>query len=82
MKDVGLQLTLCFFISLLFRAALAAYGSYQAWGQIRAVAASLCHSHSNALSEPHLQPMLQLEALLDSLPTERGQGWNPQPHGS
>ena len=33
---------------LLFRAALTAYGGSQARGQIRAVAAGLCHSHSNA----------------------------------
>ena len=36
-----------------------AYGSYQARGQIRAAAAGLCHSHSNAISE------LQLVAMLD-----------------
>ena len=31
-------------------------------------------------SEPHLWPMLQLAARLDPSPTERGQGWNPNPH--
>ena len=36
---------LCFFA--FFRAALEAYGGSQARGQIRAVAASLHHSHSN-----------------------------------
>ena len=30
-----------------------AYGGSQARGQIRAVAAGLCHSHSNTRSEPH-----------------------------
>ena len=38
----------------LFRAAPTAYGDSQASGPIRAAAASLPHSHSNAGSEPHL----------------------------
>ena len=38
----------------LFRAALMAYGGSQAKGRIRASAATLCHSHSNKGSEPHL----------------------------
>ena len=38
----------------LFRAAPMAYGSSQARGQIRAVAAGLRHSHSNTGSEPQL----------------------------
>ena len=42
-----------FFISL-FRAAPAAYGGSQARGWIRAIAASLHHSHWNIRSEPHL----------------------------
>ena len=37
-------------------AAPAAYGGSQARGLIRAVAASLHHSYSNAGSEPRLQP--------------------------
>ena len=44
-------------------AAPKAYGSSQARGQIRAVVASLCNSHSNAGSEPHLQPTPQLVAM-------------------
>ena len=59
---------------LLFRAAPAAYGSSQARGQIRDVAAGLCHSHSNAGSKLHLQPIPWL--------TDQGQGSNPCPHGS
>ena len=39
---------------LLFRTALVAHGSSQASSQIRARAASLCHSHSNSGSKPHL----------------------------
>ena len=34
-------------------------------GQIRPVAASLCHSHSNSRSEPFLQSTPQLTAVLD-----------------
>ena len=41
---------ICFFFFLLFSAAPSAYGSCQARGQIRAAAASLHHSHSNARS--------------------------------
>ena len=59
-----------------------AYGGSQARGPIGAVAASLCQSHSNAGSEPHLQPTPQLMATPDREPTEQGQGPNPQPHGS
>ena len=36
------------------------YGDSQARGLIRAVAASLHHNHSNARSEPRLQPTPQL----------------------
>ena len=52
-----------YFIYLLiyFRAAPSAYGSSQARGQIRAVAAG----HSNIGSEPHLQPAPQLTATPD-----------------
>ena len=42
-----------FYFSL-FRAAPKAHGGSQAEGQIGAAAASRCHSHSNARSEPHL----------------------------
>ena len=46
-------------------AAPAAYGVSQARGLIGAVAASLRQSHSNAGSEPHLQPTPQLTATPD-----------------
>ena len=66
-----------------FRAAPMAYGGSQARGLIRAVAASLHHSHSNARFKPHLQPTPQLMAMPDSYPTEQqDQGSNLQPHGS
>ena len=47
------------FSSLLFRATCAPHGSSQARGRIGAAVADLHHSHSNATSELHLQPMPQ-----------------------
>ena len=67
---------------LLFRAASTAYGGSQASGQIRATAAGLRHSHSNAGSESHLRAAPQLTAMPDPAPTERGQESNLQLHGS
>ena len=46
---------------LLFRAATMAYGSSQARGLIRAVAAGLYHSHSNAGSDPTPQLTTKLD---------------------
>ena len=46
-------------------AAPAAYGSSQAGGLIGAEAAGLYQGHSNAGSEPRLQPTPQLTATLD-----------------
>ena len=54
-----------FFFFFFLRAALVAYGGFQARSQIGAAAASLSHSHSNTGSELHLQPMLQLLATPD-----------------
>ena len=62
------------FFFFFFRVAPMAYGNSQATGQIRAVAAGLCPSHSNEGSEWHLQPTSQLVAIPDPWPTERGQG--------
>ena len=55
------------FTFLSFRATSAAYGDSQARGQTGAAAAGLHHSqsHSNAGSEPCLQPMQQLTATQD-----------------
>ena len=61
-KVVRDQVLFCFGF-LLFRAIPAAYGSFQARGQIGAAAASLGHSHSNAGSE--LQSTPQLTAMSD-----------------
>ena len=49
----------------IYRAALTAYGGSQARDPIGATAARLCHSHSNARSEPRLRPTPQLTARLD-----------------
>ena len=60
----------------LFRAALMAYGSSQARNQIEATTAGLHHSHNTGS-----EPTPQLTATQGPQPTERGQGWNPHPHG-
>ena len=52
-----------FFFFVFSRATPMAYGGSQARGPIGAVAASLHHSHSNAGSEPHLQPTPQVTQL-------------------
>ena len=57
------------FIFLLFSATPAAYGGSQASGWIRATAAGLCHSHSNAGSELCLQSTPQVTATPDPQPT-------------
>ena len=53
-----LQFPIFLFYFCIFRATPRAYGGSQARGWIDAVAAGLCHSHSNARSEPHLRPTL------------------------
>ena len=60
----------CFLVLVLvfaffFRAVPAAYGSSLARGRIRAIAAGVHHSHSNAGSEPHLVCTPQLMETLD-----------------
>ena len=55
--------------------------SSQARGQIRAVAGGIQHSHSNARSKEHLQPVPQLTAKPDPYPTEQCQGLNLNPRG-
>ena len=49
------------FIYCIFRATPAACGVSQASGQIRTIAASLCHSHRDARSKLHLRPTPQLQ---------------------
>ena len=56
---------LFFFVFSLFRAIPTAYGGSQARSLIGAVAAGLYHSHSQARSEPRLQPTPQLTATPD-----------------
>ena len=55
----------CFYHFFFFRAAPTVYGGSQTRGLIRAVAASLYHSHSNVISELCLQPTPQLTPLSD-----------------
>ena len=62
------------FFFCLFRTAPVAYAGSQARGLIGCIAAGLRQSHSNARSEPHLQPTPQLTVTPDPSPTERGQG--------
>ena len=63
-------LFVCF---LLFKAAPVAYGGSQDRGRIGAIAAGLCHSHSNEGLEPCLQPIPQLTAVPDPQPTDTSQ---------
>ena len=58
----------------LFRAVLAAHGYSWARGIIGVVAASLHQNHSNARSEPHLQPTPQLMATLVLSPLSEARG--------
>ena len=62
---IHVTLCKCFFVFCLFRAAPSAYGGSQARGGMGAVATGLHHSHSNAGSEPYLQPTPQLTAAPD-----------------
>ena len=55
-----------FFFAIFFRATLVAYRNSQARGRIKAAAAGLHNSHSNAGSEPWLQPTPQLKATPDA----------------
>ena len=54
-----------FFLFVFFRTTPAVYGGSQARGLIGATATGLCHSHSNAGSEPHLQATPQFMAMPD-----------------
>ena len=54
-----------FYLLSVFRAIPATYGGSQARGPIGATVACLCQSHSNAGSQPRLQPTPQLMATLD-----------------
>ena len=77
---IGIFFFFCLFA--ISRAAPTAYGGSQARGPIGAAATGLHQSHSNAGSEPHLQPTPQLTATPSPQPAEQGQGSNPQPRGS
>ena len=60
-----LLLLLLFLLFAFSRAAPMAHGNSQARGPTGAVAAGLRQSHSNAGSEPHLQPTSQLMEIPD-----------------
>ena len=70
------------YLFCLFRARPVPHRSSQARGPIWATAAGLYHSHSNARSEPCLQPASQLMATPYPQPTEWCQESNLQSHGS
>ena len=55
------------FIFLLFRAVPAAYGRSQVRSRIGGAAAGLCHSHSNAGSEPRLWTYTTAHSNIGSL---------------
>ena len=57
---------------LMYSCFLRLFSAAQARDQIRAAAASLCHSHSNVGSMPHLQPPPQLTATPEPQPDEQG----------
>ena len=61
----GFSVRLFFFFFCLFRVAPPVYGSSQDRVRIRAIAASLCHSHSHTRSEARLPPTPQLAAMPD-----------------
>ena len=61
---IFIYLFIYLFIYCLFRATPVAHGGSQAMGRIRAAAASLRRSHSNARSKQSLQPTPQLMATL------------------
>ena len=71
-----------FFLSFVFFLGPTAYGGSQAKGLIGTFATGLHQSHSNARSEPHLQPTSQVMAMPDPQPTELGQESNLQPYDS
>ena len=62
-SSLGPLLFICLFV-FLFMATPAAYGSSQARDPIGAATPGLCQSHGNSGSELHLQPKLQLMAML------------------
>jgi len=74
----SLSLFIYLFVFCPFRAVPAAYGGSQARGWIRATAAALRQSHSNARSEPHLWPTPQLMAhwILNPLSKARDRNFN------
>ena len=75
-------LCVCVCLFVISWAAPSTYGGSQARCRVGAVATGLRQNHSNAGSEPCLQPTPQLTATPGPQPTEQGQGPNRQPLGS
>ena len=69
------QLQLDSFFLFLFRDVPEAYGGFQGRVWIRAAAANLRHSHSNAGSELHLWPTLQRAQCWILNPVNKGRDW-------
>ena len=67
MIKIGLNFDLLFiYLFVFFRAAPTQYmGVPRLGSEIRAVAVGLCHSHSKAVYELHLQPTSQFTAMPD-----------------
>ena len=77
-KYICLYIHIHFFFGLFAfsRATPTAHGGSQARGLNGAVATGLHHSHSHVGSEPCLQPIPQLTAMLAPQPPEQSQGSN------
>ena len=75
-------LVIFYFFFFLFKATPLAYGSSQARSQIRAAAACLRHSYSNARSQPCVQHTPQLTGNAGSFnPLSEARGRICNPHG-
>ena len=75
-KDKGRRWPFSFLYFFFFlRTTPVAYGGSRARGQIGAIEAHVCHSHGNARSEAHLQPMLQLVASWILNPLSEVRDW-------
>ena len=70
-----LPLSLLFLFFGLFRAAPAAYGSFQARGLNQSCSWDLHHNHGNTSAELHPRPILQFTATLDPYARSKARDW-------